>query len=66
MLRFFNSRMLTAWILSITITFFAIGFLGNFYSTFFVILLLTILTQSLTGLWIYRLLGKASLAVVAK
>jgi hypothetical protein len=59
MLRFFNYRMLIAWILSIAVTFFAIGFLGNFYFTFFEILLLTILTQSLTGLWIYRLLGKA-------
>jgi hypothetical protein len=59
MLRFFNSRMLIAWIFSITVTFFVIGFFGNFYSSFFVILLLTFLTQTLAGLLIYRLLGKA-------
>ena len=59
MLRFFNFRMLIAWLLSITVTFFAIGFLGNFYSSFFTILLLTFFAQSLAGLLIYRLLGKA-------
>lgn len=59
MLKFFNPRMLLAWILSVTGTFFVLGFLGNFYPTFFEIILLTLLIQPLAGLLIYRLLGKA-------
>ena len=59
MLRFFNPRMFMAWILSIPVTFFTLGFLNNFYSTFVEIILLTLLMQSATGLLIYRLLGKA-------
>jgi hypothetical protein len=59
MLKFFSFRMLFAWALSVIFTFFALGFLGNFYSTFFEIIPLTLLIQSLTGLLIYRLLGKA-------
>ena len=59
MLKFFNPRMFLAWILSVTFTFFVLGFLGNFYSSFFEIILLTLLVQILTGLLTYRLLGKA-------
>jgi hypothetical protein len=59
MLKIFSSRMLFAWALSVIFTFFALGFLGNFYSTFFEIIPLTLLIQSLAGLLIYRLLGKA-------
>jgi hypothetical protein len=59
MLKFFNPRMFFAWILSVTFTFFVLGFLGNFYSTFFEIIPLTLLIQPLAGLLIYRLLGKA-------
>jgi hypothetical protein len=59
MLRFFNPRMFLAWTLSIPATLLALGFLGNFYSTFIEILLLTLITQSMAGLLIYRLLGKA-------
>jgi len=59
MLNFFNPRMFFAWILSVTFTFFVLGFLGNFYSTFFEIIFLTLLIQPLTGLLIYCLLGKA-------
>ena len=51
--------MFLAWILSVTFTFFVLGFLGNFYSTFFEIILLTLLIQPLAGLLIYCLLGKA-------
>ena len=66
MLKFFNPRMFLAWILSVTFTFFVLGFLGNFYSTFFEIILLTLLIQFLAGLLIYRLLGKAEhLRVIA-
>ncbi len=59
MLKYFNPRMFLAWILSVTFTFFVLGFLGNFYSTFFEIISLTLLIQLLAGLLIYRLLGKA-------
>jgi hypothetical protein len=51
--------MLRAWILSAVITFFTLGFLKNFYSTFFEILLLTLVVQTTAGMLIYRLLGKA-------
>ena len=59
MLKFIDPRLVFAWILSIAFTFFVLGFLGNFYSTFFEIILLTLLVQFLTGLLTYRLLGKA-------
>jgi hypothetical protein len=51
--------MFLAWIVSVSFAFFALGFLGNFYSTFFEIIPLTLLIQFLAGLLIYRLLGKA-------
>jgi hypothetical protein len=59
MSRFINSRLLLAWVISIATTFFAIGFLGNFYSTFFEMLPCAVLVQLAAGLLIYRLLGKA-------
>jgi hypothetical protein len=59
MSKLFNPRMFLAWIFSVACTFFVLGFLGNFYSTFFEIILLTLLMQSLVGLLTYRLLGKA-------
>jgi hypothetical protein len=59
MLKFFDFRMLIAWILSIPAVFIAIGFLDNFYSTFFEVIFLTFLTQLAAGLLIHRLLGKA-------
>jgi hypothetical protein len=59
MLKFFNLRMFAAWMLSIPITLFALGFLGNFYSTAVEIVLLTLILQSVAGMLIYRLLGKA-------
>lgn len=58
MLKLVDSRLVFAWILSAVFTFFALGFLGNFYSTFFEIILLTLLVQFLTGLLTYHLLGK--------
>ncbi len=61
MLKFFNFRMSIAWILSIPAAFLTIGFLDNFYSTFFEVIFLTLLIQTLAGLLIYRLLGKAKL-----
>jgi hypothetical protein len=59
MMRFFNRRMFLAWILSAFATLVALGFLKNFYSSFVEILLLTLAVQSLAGMLIYRLLGKA-------
>lgn len=59
MLKFFNFRMFIAWALSVPAVLLAIGFLDKFYSTFFEILFLTLLMQTLAGLLIYRLLGKA-------
>jgi hypothetical protein len=56
---FFNPRMFMAWILSAIITFFTIGFLKNFYSTAVEIVLLTLVIQSMAGMLIYLLLGKA-------
>jgi hypothetical protein len=59
MVKSFNPRMFLAWMVSVSFAFFALGFLGNFYSTFFEIIPLTLLIQLLAGLLIYRLLGKA-------
>lgn len=59
MLTYFNPRLGLAWALSAIAAFFALGFLGNFYSAFFEVILLTFLVESFTGLWVYRLLGKA-------
>jgi hypothetical protein len=59
MFKFFNPRMFFAWILSIAVVYFVIGFLGNYHTAFVGIVCLTLLLQSVTGLLIYRLLGKA-------
>jgi hypothetical protein len=59
MLKFFNPRVFFAWILSVTFTSFVLGFLGGFYFTFFEIILLTVVLQSLIGLFIHLLFGKA-------
>jgi hypothetical protein len=59
MLKPIDLRLVFAWILSILFSFFILGFPGNFYTTFFEIILLTLLVQSLLGLLTYRLLGKA-------
>jgi hypothetical protein len=61
MFGFFNPRMFIAWLLSIPAIFIALGFLQNFYSTFFEIIFLTLLLQLLAGLLVYCLLGKAKL-----
>ncbi len=46
--------------------FFAIGFLNNFYSAPVEIILLTLVVQTITGLLIYRLLGKAKRLLVSQ
>jgi hypothetical protein len=59
MFKFYNLRMFVAWILSVAIAYFVVGFLGNYYPGFVGVIFLTIFAQSATGLLIYRLLGKA-------
>lgn len=57
--KFFNPRMFLAWTLSIAAVYFAIGFLGNYHTAFVGVVLLTLLLQTVVGLLIHRLLGKA-------
>ncbi len=59
MFKFFNPRMFVAWMLSTVVVYFVVGFLGNYYPSFVGVILLTLLAQPITGLLIYRLLGKA-------
>jgi hypothetical protein len=60
MLKFFNDRIFPSWMLSMPVTFFSLGFLKNFYSTFAEILLLTLVVQVMAGILIHCLLGKAN------
>lgn len=59
MFKFLSPRMFIAWIFSMLVVYFAVGFLGNYYPAFLGIVFLTLLAQPITGLLIYRLLGKA-------
>ncbi len=59
MFQLITYRMFFAWMLSVVASYFVVGFLGNYYSSFIGILLLALLAQTLIGLLIYRLLGKA-------
>ncbi len=59
MFKFFNPRMFVAWILSMVVVYFIVGFLGNYYPTFLGVVFLALLAQPIVGLLIYRLLGKA-------
>jgi hypothetical protein len=59
MFKFINLRIFFAWVLSVVVVYFVIGFLGNYYTAFVEIVFLTLLAQSVIGLLIYRLLGKA-------
>jgi hypothetical protein len=59
MFQLLNHRMFFAWILSVTASYFVVGFLGNYHPSFLGILILAFAAQSLTGLLIYLLLGKA-------
>ncbi len=66
MLKYFSPRMFLAWTLSLFAALFALGFLSNFYSSFFEIILLTFFLHTLGGLLTYRLLGKAKALVSAR
>jgi hypothetical protein len=59
MLKFINFRIFSVWGLSIPVTFFALGFLNNFYSTAIEITSLTLIVQFIAGLLIYPLVIKA-------
>jgi len=59
MLKFFSPRIFLAWILSIVVGYFVIGFLGNYYTAFVGIVLLTFFVQLAIGLSIHLVLGKA-------
>jgi hypothetical protein len=52
-------RIFPAWLLSIAVSFFSLGFLGNFYSANFEIFPLTLLIHSGTGLFFYYVQGRA-------
>lgn len=66
MLKYFSPRMFLAWALSFFAALFALGFLSNFYSSFFEIALLTFFLHTLGGLLTYRLLGKAKALVSSR
>jgi hypothetical protein len=55
----FAPRIIFAWILSAPVAYFVGGFLGNYYPSFLEIVFLAFLAQTVVGLLIYRLLGKA-------
>ena len=57
-MRPFFPRFFPAWLLSIPLSYVALGFLSNFYSTYFEIILLALLIHSSAGIFFYYLLGK--------
>jgi len=59
MLRFYSPRIFIAWALSIPVAFSALGFLDKFHSAFAEIILVALIVQTIAGLLIHRLLGKA-------
>ena len=59
MFQLLNHRMFFAWMLSVIASYFVVGFFGNYYPSFVGILVLAVLAQTLLGLLIERLLGKA-------
>jgi hypothetical protein len=50
-----NTRLLTAWFLGIPFSYFVAGFLSNFYSSWFEIILLTLLIHSAVSVFFYYL-----------
>jgi len=59
MLKLLNFRIFIAWMLSMPVIFFTLGFLNNFYPTLIEIILLTLVIQLAAAGLMYRLLGKA-------
>ncbi len=59
-------RMFLAWTLSMCAAFFALGFLSNFYTTFFEVLILTFFIQTLISLFVFRLLGRAQALFISQ
>ncbi len=62
----FPSRMFPAWILSMCVVFFTLGFLSNFFTTFFEILILAFFLQIFVSLFIFRLLGRSRALFVSQ
>ena len=58
-MRTVSPRFFLAWLLGIPFSYFILGFLSNFYSTYFEIILLALLIHSSAGIFFYYLLGKA-------
>ncbi|MEW6404224.1 MAG: hypothetical protein AB1649_20700 [Chloroflexota bacterium] len=59
MLKYYNPRLVLAWMLSLLAVSLVLGFFGNFYSAFFEFLLLTVIVQTASSLLIYHLVNKA-------
>ncbi len=54
-MRLINIRFILAWLFGLPFTYYLLGFLGNFYSTYFEIILLALLIHIGTGLFFYYL-----------
>lgn len=57
-MRLMNTRFILAWLLGLPFTYYLLGFLGNFYSTYFEIILLALLIHFGAGLFFYYLQGR--------
>ena len=54
-----NTRFILAWFLSVPLSYFSLGFLSNFYSTYFEIILLVLLFHISASIFFYYLQGKS-------
>lgn len=52
-------RIAAAWSLGIPVSYFLVGFLGDFYATFVSIFILTLACHGISSLFVYALLGRA-------
>lgn len=57
-LKTINPRLIFAWLFAIPFNFFVIGYLGNFYSSFVEIILVTFLSQLVVGIFLHHLLNR--------
>ncbi len=63
---FINPRTFLAWMFCLPVTCLVAGFLGNYYSTFFSLLVITLVIQSIFGWLVHAWLGKAQDLYTAK
>ena len=61
-----NKRLFLAWLLGISLSYFVVGYLENFYQTSVEIALWTIPVHALIGLFVYYLIGKAIKEIQSK